>query len=297
MERGAVKERRAAWTFVGPALIVIGAFFIVPVFAALLLSLTDFDLYALADLRNLRVVGLRNYVRLLETPLFWQALGNTLYFVVVGVPLSIGASLATALLVNSPLARLKAVFRTALFMPVVTTLVAVAVIWRYLLSTRYGMINYALGRFGIGPIDWLGDPHWAMPAIILFAVWKSFGYNMVILLAGLQSIPADLYEAARVDGASASQRFRHVTLPMLAPILAMVAILTIAGYFQLFGEPYVMTQGGPLQSTVSVLYFMYEEGFKWWNLGSASAVAFLLFLFIFAVTALQVRVARRGVAA
>jgi multiple sugar transport system permease protein len=272
-------------------------FFVLPVVAALLLSFTDFDLYALADLRNLRVVGLRNYVRLLETPLFWQALGNTLYFVVVGVPLSIGASLATALLVNSPLARLKAVFRTALFMPVVTTLVAVAVIWRYLLSTRYGMINYALGRLGIGPIDWLGDPHWAMPAIILFAVWKSFGYNMVILLAGLQSIPADLYEAARVDGASASQRFRHVTLPMLAPILAMVAILTIAGYFQLFGEPYVMTQGGPLQSTVSVLYFMYEEGFKWWNLGSASAVAFLLFLFIFAVTALQVRVARRGVAA
>jgi len=292
-----LRRAAAGWCFVAPALIVIGVFFVLPVVAALLLSFTDFDLYALADLRNLRVVGLRNYVRLLETPLFWQALGNTLYFVVVGVPLSIGASLATALLVNSPLARLKAVFRTALFMPVVTTLVAVAVIWRYLLSTRYGMINYALGRFGIGPIDWLGDPHWAMPAIILFAVWKSFGYNMVILLAGLQSIPADLYEAARVDGASASQRFRHVTLPMLAPILAMVAILTIAGYFQLFGEPYVMTQGGPLQSTVSVLYFMYEEGFKWWNLGSASAVAFLLFLFIFAVTALQVRVARRGVAA
>ncbi|HTI45873.1 MAG TPA: sugar ABC transporter permease [Casimicrobiaceae bacterium] len=292
-----MRRAAAGWCFVAPALIVIGVFFVLPVVAALLLSFTDFDLYALADLRNLRVVGLRNYVRLLETPLFWQALGNTLYFVVVGVPLSIGASLATALLVNSPLARLKAVFRTALFMPVVTTLVAVAVIWRYLLSTRYGMINYALGRFGIGPIDWLGDPHWAMPAIILFAVWKSFGYNMVILLAGLQSIPADLYEAARVDGASASQRFRHVTLPMLAPILAMVAILTIAGYFQLFGEPYVMTQGGPLQSTVSVLYFMYEEGFKWWNLGSASAVAFLLFLFIFAVTALQVRVARRGVAA
>ena len=292
-----MRRAAAGWCFVAPALIVIGVFFVLPVVAALLLSFTDFDLYALADLRNLRVVGLRNYVRLLETPLFWQALGNTLYFVVVGVPLSIGASLATALLVNSPLARLKAVFRTALFMPVVTTLVAVAVIWRYLLSTRYGMINYALGRFGIGPIDWLGDPHWAMPAIILFAVWKSFGYNMVILLAGLQSIPADLYEAARVDGASASQRFRHVTLPMLAPILAMVAILTIAGYFQLFGEPYVMTKGGPLQSTVSVLYFMYEEGFKWWNLGSASAVAFLLFLFIFAVTALQVRVARRGVAA
>jgi len=159
------------------------------------------------------------------------------------------------------------------------------------------MINFALGHLGIGPIDWLGDPHWAMPAIILFAVWKSFGYNMVILLAGLQSIPSDLYEAARVDGASALQRFAQVTMPMLAPILAVVSILTVAGYFQLFAEPYVMTQGGPLQSTVSVLYFMYEEGFKWWNLGSASAVAFLLFLFIFAITLLQLRLSRRGVMA
>jgi multiple sugar transport system permease protein len=282
---------------VAPALIVIAVFFVLPVLAALAISFTDFDLYALADLRNLRFVGVRNYVRLLESASFWQAFGNTLYFVVVGVPLSIGASLGAALLLHSPLARLKPFFRTALFTPVVTTLVAVAVIWRYLLSTRYGMINFALGRFGIGPIDWLGDPHWAMPAIILFAVWKSFGYNMVILLAGLQAIPRDLYEAARVDGASAAQRLAHVTLPMLAPILAMVSILTVAGYFQLFAEPYVMTQGGPLQSTVSVLYFMYEEGFKWWNLGSASAVAFLLFLFIFAVTAVQVRVARRGVAA
>jgi multiple sugar transport system permease protein len=179
---------------------------------------------------------------------------------------------------------------------VVTTLVAVAVIWRYLFNTRYGFLNYALNQFGVPPIDWLGDPQWAMPAIILFAVWKSFGYNMVILLAGLQGIPQELYEAARIDGASAARQFRYVTLPMLTPIVAMVSILTIAGYFQLFAEPYVMTQGGPLQSTVSVLYFMYEEGFKWWNLGSASAVAFILFLFIFAVTAVQVRVARRGFA-
>ena len=145
---------------------------------------------------------------------------------------------------------------------------------------------------GIAPIDWLGDPHWALPAIILFAVWKNFGYNMVIFLAALQSIPADLYEAARLDGASLWQEFRRITLPMLRPTLLLVSILTVAGYFQLFAEPYVMTQGGPLQSTVSVLYFMYEEGFKWWNLGSASAVAFLLFLMILAVTALQLRFAR-----
>ena len=280
-----------------PALLVIGVFFFLPVLAALALSLTDFDIYALADLGNLRLVGLRNYAQLLQTPLFWQAFGNTLYFVVVGVPLSIAASFGAALLLHSRLARFPAFFRTALFAPVVTTLVAVAVIWRYLFNPHYGLLNYALGRVGIPPIDWLGDPHWAMPAIIVFAVWKNFGYNMIILLAGLQSIPEQLYEAARIDGASGWRQFRHVTLPVLAPIVAMVNILTIAGYFQLFAEPYVMTQGGPLQSTVSVLYFMYEEGFKWWNLGSASAVAFLLFLFIFCVTALQLRLARWQTAA
>ena len=289
-----MRFERAAWWFVAPALLVIGVFFFLPVFAALLMSLTDFDIYALADLRNLRFVGLSNYVSLLQTPLFWQAFGNTLYFVVVGVPLSIGVSLGAALLLHSRLARFKAFFRTALFAPVVTTLVAVAVIWRYLFNTRYGLLNYALGGVGIQPIDWLGDPHWAMPAIIVFAVWKNFGYSMTIFLAGLQSIPEELYEAARIDGASIWRQFRYVTLPMLAPILLMVSILTIAGYFQLFAEPYVMTQGGPLQSTVSVLYLMYEEGFKWWNLGSASAVAFVLFLVIFGITALQLRYTRQG---
>ncbi|HEY7363109.1 MAG TPA: sugar ABC transporter permease [Methylomirabilota bacterium] len=282
----------AAWCFVAPALLIIGVFFVLPVVAALAMSLTDFDIYALADLGNLRLVGLRNYARLLETPLFWHAFGNTLYFVVIGVPLSITVSFGAALLLHSRLVRFRAFFRTALFAPVVTTLVAVAVIWRYLFHTHYGLLNYGLGRLGIPPVDWLGDPHWAMPAIIVFAVWKNFGYNMIILLAGLQSIPEPLYEAARIDGASIWQQFRHVTLPMLAPIVVMVNILTIAGYFQLFAEPYVMTQGGPLQSTVSVLYFMYEEGFKWWNLGSASAVAFVLFLFILGVTALQLRLTR-----
>ena len=146
-------------------------------------------------------------------------------------------------------------------------------------------------------VDWLGDPHWSMPAIVILAVWKNFGYNMIILLAGLQSIPEQLYEAARIDGASAWRQFRHVTLPMLAPIVALVNVLTIAGYFQLFAEPYVMTQGGPLQSTVSVLYLMYEEGFRWWNLGQASAVAFVLFAIIVVVTrGLLAFARRRGVA-
>ncbi|TLZ33203.1 MAG: sugar ABC transporter permease [Gammaproteobacteria bacterium] len=282
----------AGWAFAAPALLIITVFFFVPVLSALIVSLTDFDLYALADIRNLRFVGLDNYRQLLHAPQFWRAVANTGYFVAVGVPLSLAASLASALLVNSRLAYCSAFFRTALFAPVVTTLVAVAVVWRYLLHTRYGLINYALAHVGIHPIDWLGDPHWALPAIILLAVWKNFGYNMVIFMAALHSIPVDLYEAARLDGASRWQEFGRITLPMLRPTLLLVSILTVAGYFQLFAEPYVMTQGGPLQSTVSVLYFMYEEGFKWWNLGSASAVAFLLFLMILAVTALQVRLAR-----
>ena len=280
------------WAFAAPAMIMLGLFFFVPVLLAFALSLTDFDLYALADLGDLRFIGFGNYAELLRTPLFWKALGNTFYFVIVGVPLSIAMSLGAALLLNGATSKLVGIFRTALFAPVVTTLVAVAVIWTYLLHTRYGLLNYGLEQVGIDPVDWLGDPDWAMPAIILFAVWKNFGYNMVILLAGLQTIPSDLYEAARVDGANAWQRFLHVTLPGLGPMLLLVSILTMAGYFQLFAEPYVMTQGGPVESTVSVLYFMYEQGFKWWNLGFASAVAFILFVIMFAITAIQYRVAQ-----
>jgi len=288
-----VTRSLAGWTFAAPALLVITVFFFLPVAAALALSVTDFDIYALADIHNLRFVGFDNYVGLLHDPLFWKTLGNTLYFVVVGVPLSIAVSLGAAVLLHSKLGRFKGFFRTAYFAPVVTTVVAVAVIWRYLFHTRYGLVNWGLSSIGIDPIDWLGDPHWAMPTIILFAVWKNFGYNMIIFLAGLQSIPEDLYEAARIDGAGAWRQFRHVTLPMLGPVLLLVGILTMSGYFQLFAEPYVMTQGGPLESTKSVLYLMYDEGFKWWNLGNASAVAFLLFVLMVAVTSGLLWLARR----
>ncbi len=288
-----MKPSTAGWMFAAPALSVIALFFGLPVIAALALSLTDFDIYALADLDNLRFVGLDNYANLLRNPLFWKSLGNTLYFVVVGVPLSVVMSLGAALLLHSKLGRLKPFFRTAFFAPVVTTVVAVAVIWRYLFHTKYGLVNWLLAYVGIDPIDWLGDPHWAMPTIILFAVWKNFGYNMIIFLAGLQSIPEDLYEAARIDGAGTWKQFRHITVPMLGPVLLLVGILTMAGYFQLFAEPYVMTQGGPLESTKSVLYLMYEEGFKWWNLGNASAVAFLLFVLMVGTTSGLLWFARR----
>lgn len=286
-------RERAAWGFIAPALIALAVFFVVPVVSSLLLSLTDFDIYALADLSNLRWIGLENYTRLLGNPLFWQAMKNTVLFAVIGVPLSIAASLGAALLLNTRTVKWRPMWRVIFFAPFVTTLVATAVLWNYLLNTRYGVINWALTSLGLPAVDWLGDPSTSIPAILLFVVWKTFGYNMLIFLAVLQTVPDELHEAARIDGAGPWSRFRHVTLPAIAPTLLLVSIISVAGFFQLFAEPYVMTQGGPAQSTVTVLYFMYEEGFKWWNLGSASAVAFVLFVCIFAVTMLQLAVSRR----
>ena len=287
-----MRTQRAAWWFVAPALIVLGVFFFLPVLAALVMSLTDFDLYALDNFDNLRWIGFENYARLLREPLFWKALGNTLYFVALGVPTSIGVSLGAALLVNSKVARFRGLFRTVYFAPVVTTLVAVAVVWRYIFHTRYGFLNYGLAQLGVDPIDWMGNPHWAMPAIVILAVWKNFGYNMLIFIAGLANIPDEQYEAAQLDGAGWWGRFRHVTLPGLAPTFVFVAIITMLGNFQIFAEPYVMTQGGPLQSTTTVVLMMYEEGFRWWRMGLAASIAFILFLIMLAGTWLQIRLTR-----
>jgi len=288
MTAGRAARLNAAYVFVTPALALIAVFFLLPVAASFFLSLTDFDIYAVADLSNLRVVGARNYLELVRDPLFWIALRNTAYFVVVGGPLAVAVSLAAALLVTPPVVRLKPLFRTFFFLPVVTSLVAVAVVWRYLYHPRFGLLNYALGLVGIGPFDWLGDPRLAMPAIILMAVWKNFGFNMVIFMAGLQSIPERLYEAARVDGATTWQQFSRVTVPMLAPTFVFVGVMTLIGDFQLFAEPYVMTQGGPAHSTLSIVLYMYEQGFRWWSLGYAAALAFVLFAIILVLT----RVAR-----
>ncbi len=295
MREAAVRaEARAGWAMTAPALTAIGLFFVLPALASLVLSFTDFDIYALADLDNLRFIGFDNYSRLLTNPLFWQAMRNTLWFVVLGVPLIVVLSLGAALLVHAKTLKWRPLWRVLLFAPFVTTLVATAVVWNYLLHTRYGLINYGLGFLGIAPVDWLGNPRTALPAILLFVAWKSFGYNMIIFLAALQTVNQDLVDAARVDGAGPWMRFRHVTLPAIAPTVLLVGILTVAGMFQLFAEPYVMTQGGPAKSTVTVLYFMFEEGFKWWNLGSGAAVAFILFLCIFATTLVQMKLARRS---
>ena len=279
--------------FLTPALGLIGIFFFLPVIAAFLLSVTDFDIYAVADLANTRWVGFDNYAALLRHPVFWTALQNTFYFALVGGPLTVGVSLGAAMLVNARLTRFRGFFRTVYFIPFVTTLVAVAIVWRYLYHPEYGLLNYLLGLAGIGAVNWLGDPRWAMPAIIVMAVWKNFGYNMLIFIAGLQSIPSELYEAAELDGAGGWRQFRHVTLPMLAPTFFFVGVVTMIGYFQLFAEPYVMTAGGPLKATTSLVLFMYEEGFRWWRMGFAAALAFVLFLIILLWTAVQLRIERR----
>ncbi len=283
----------AAWFFLTPSLAVIGIFFALPVLAALLLSFTDFDIYALGNWNLARFIGFDNYLRILETPLFWTALGNTFYFVLIGGPLSVAVSLGAALMLNSKLARFKSMYRTIYFLPVVSSLIAVAIIWRYLYHPSHGLLNYALSWIGISPIDWLGDPHLAMPAIVLMAVWKNFGYNMLIFIAGLQNIPEDLYEAAHLDGAGAWQQFREITIPMLKPTTVFIVMITIIGYFQLFAEPYVMTQGGPLNATTSIVLLMYEQGFRWWNMGYAAAIAFLLFVIIMFFTLLQLMIQRR----
>ena len=282
----------AVW-FLAPALAALAVFFFVPVAAGFLLSLTDFDVYAIGDPGTLRFTGLRNYRTLLADPLFWTALRNTLFFVGVGGPRAIGLSLGAALLVNAGAVRLHGLFRTVFFLPVVATLVAVAIVWRALYHPRVGPFAELLRALGLPPIDWLGDPRLAMPALIAMAVWKNFGFHLVILLAGLQAIPERLYEAARIDGAGAWQQLRHVTLPMLAPTLLFVSLSTGIGYFQLFAEPYVMTDGGPSNATLSIVLLMFREGFRWWNLGYAAAVAFVLFLLILAASALQLRL-RRG---
>jgi multiple sugar transport system permease protein len=286
-------ESRAAFLFLTPAIVLLSIFFFAPVIAGFALSVTDFDLYTLGDVHNLRFVALRNYRELIANPIFWTAFFNTLYFALVGGPLTVAVSLFAALLVNNKLTRWKALFRTIYFAPVVTTLVAVSVVFKYLYHPRFGIINLTLGALHLPQPDWLGDPHFAMPALILLSVWKGFGYTMIIFIAGLQTIPEELYEAARLDGAGAWGQFRHVTLPMLGPTFLFVGVVVAIGQLQIFAEPYVMTAGGPLNKTLTIVMMMYQQGFRFWRMGYAAAVAFILFLVIGAATLLQMRLGEK----
>jgi multiple sugar transport system permease protein len=279
----AAKESLAAYAFILPSLIGFLIFLVGPVAVSLVVSLYDWEL-----LLPPRFVGLTNYSTLLHDARFHEVVLNTVYYVVGVVPLNIVITLGLALWLNRRFRGI-ALYRSAFFLPVVTSTVAVSLIWRWMYSPDVGLINTVLRWVGVKGPYWLGDTQWAMPALILLGVWKGFGYNMVVFLAGLQGIPASLHEAAAIDGASPRQRFRYVTLPLLSPTMFFAIVLTMISSFQVFESAYVMTGGGPVNATNTIVLYIYQNGFQYFKMGYASAVAWGLFAVIFTLTLLQMK--------
>lgn len=288
----AARRRRTvvAWVFCAPFFVLFLVFGLWPVLASLLMSFTDITSRDLRTPFNVGFVGLDNYIALFADDTFVRSILNTLYFVVVGIPLTMAVSLTVAVALNTGIRKLKGLFRVGYFAPVVTSIIAVAVVWRYMYQDD-GLINAGLALVGIDGPDWLNDPAWAMPALIIMAVWRNFGIPMVIFLAGLQSIPSELYEAASVDGASRWRSFRSITLPLLKPTTLVVAVLLSIAYLQFFEEPFVMTGGGPLDSTTSIGYYAYDQ-FGFGLYGVASAASYVLVLVIALLSFLQFRLFR-----
>lgn len=284
---------RVPYVFLLPVLLHLGVFLFLPLAASLLMSFTNFDIYSVADWRNTSLVGLANYERLVHDALFWRSVRNTLFFVGVGAPLTIAGALVIAVVVNGALTPFKDFFRSGIFLPVVTPLVAIAVVWRWIYAPSDGVLNQMLAGLGMEPRGWLSDPSLALPALIAMSVWKNIGFSMVIFLAGLQAIPRTMYEAAEIDGAGPVDRFLSITAPLLRPTLVFVIIITTIGYMQFFAEPYIMTdRGGPEASTLSVVLHMYNHGFNYFDMGYASAIAYTLCVFIALLSLVQLRFAK-----
>jgi ABC-type sugar transport system permease subunit len=306
VRRGNVTGRKAApvaprrswrqdltgWAFAAPFVILFGIFLALPILAAFVMSFTSFGLEDLANPAGTSFVGLQNYAELFNDPKFWQSLGNTVYFVVVGVPLTLILGLAIANALSRGITRFRTAFRVGYYLPVITSIVAIAVVWRFLLNPDVGLINMLLKDVGITGPNWLADPALAMPSIIAMAVWRNLGFAMVVFIAGMQAIPTVLYEAASIDGAGRWQSFRHVTLPMLRPTILFMLVITTIGYLQLFEEPFVMTDGGPLDSTLSVTMYMFQQGFEFFHQGYASAIAYILFVIVAIIAFLQFKLLR-----
>ncbi len=288
----AARRRRAfiAWGFALPFVLVFGVFMIVPIVGSFAMSFTDFTARDIGSPFAVDAVGLQQYVALFRDPRFLTSLGVTGVFVVVGIPVTMIVALALALALNSGQGRLVAFFRVGFYAPVVTSIVAVAVVWRYILQPD-GLLNTALAAIGIAGPNWLNDPAFALPSLILMAVWRNVGTLMVIFLAGLQAVPEDVTEAAIMDGASPWRRLVSVTLPLLRPTLLLGAVLISVGYLQFFEESFVMTKGGPLDSTLSVAFYTYQQ-FGFGEYGLASAASYVLFLVIALVSLLQFRLLR-----
>lgn len=283
------RRTRAAWGFALPFVLLFTFFTAGPVLMSLGMAVTDLRSRDLRDPLAVDFVGIDNFIAVFQDPLFLKAAGNTAFFVLVGVPLSLGLSLGIAVILNSGVTRLKAFFRVGYYMPVVTSIVAVAVVWRFLLHPDTGLFNELLGLVGIDGPNWLASTTWAMPSMIAMAVWRSIGTLIIIFLAGLQGVPTSLHEAAALDGAGAWQRFRFITVPSIRPTLLFGAVITGVGYVQFFEEPFVMTDGGPLNSTLSVAFHTYNQ-FGFGNYGYAAAMSYVLFLAVVVLTLVQFRV-------
>jgi multiple sugar transport system permease protein len=280
----------AAWVLALPFMALFLVFTAGPVLASLGMSFTDMRSTDIRSPLAVEFVGVQNYLDLLGDPIFQKVTVNTLLYLVLGVPLTMGVALAVAVALNH-LARAKGFFRVAFYLPVVTSIVAVSVVWKFLLRDEGGLLNTVIGWFGVDGPGWLDSTATALPTLVVMAVWRNFGTLMVIFLAALQGVPRELIEAAESDGATAWGRFRHITLPQLRPVLLFGAVITSIGYLQFFEEAFVMTQGGPLDATKSITYFTYDQwGFG--NYAAGSAAAYLLFLAIMLLTWLQFRLLR-----
>lgn len=284
--------RRGRWfgyIYGGPVIIAFLVFNLYPMALGLYLSFTKWDILSPPTFN-----GLNNWADLLKDDLLWRAVLQTLYYAVASVAGATALSIALALALNQ---RLKTIgfYRTFFFLPAVTSLVAIAMVWRWIYNTEFGVLNAFLGSLGINPVNWLGDPVLAMPAVILMSIWRSAGFNTVLFLAGLQGVPQEYYEAAEIDGASKWDRFVHITLPLISPTTFFVVVNGLIGSWQVFDQVYILTRGGPLLSTVTVVYLIYSNGFEWYKTGYASAMAYGLFLIIILLTAIQFRLQKRWV--
>jgi multiple sugar transport system permease protein len=286
--RGRRREVVAGFLFALPFLALFAVFTVGPVLASFAMSFTDLRASDVRTPLAVAPVGLDNYAKLLGDDTFHQAAFNTAYFVVVGVPLTMALGLAVAVALNTGITRLRTAFRVGYYLPVVTSIVAVAVVWRFLLEPDSGLVNTLLGYVGVDGPSWLNDETWAMPSLIVMSAWRNLGTLVVVFLAGLQVVPKEMHEAAAIDGAGAWGRFRHITLPMMRPTLLFGAVVTSIGYLQFFEEPFVMTQGGPLDSTLSASFYTYNQ-FGFGNYAYASAMSYALLVVIALVTAVQFR--------
>lgn len=288
---GRRREARAAWILATPFLLLFLVFTAWPVIQSMFMSVTDTKARDLRTPFAVDFVGLDNFSQALSDPTFRKAAFNTAYFVLVGVPLTLIVALAAALALDKGIGKLRSLFRLGFYTPVVTSIVAVAVVWRFLLHPDVGLVNTVLSWVGIDGPNWLGSTTWAMPSLIAMASWRNFGTAMIIFLAGLQAVPWALHEAAAIDGANAIQRFRNITLPLMRPTILFVSVTTAIGYLQFFEEPFVMTDGGPLNSTISASMYTFKQ-FSFGNYAYAASLSYLIFIVIVVVTAIQFRLLR-----